>query len=266
MSLSVIVITKDEEQMIGRCLGSVRWADEIVVVDSGSTDGTRDICRGLGAQVHVTADWPGFGVQKNRALDLARGDWILSLDADEWLSPELQAELRELIRTSSPQVCAYRIRRRSSFCGHFMRHSGWWPDRVTRLFRRGKARFSDDAVHERMLVQGEVREAEGVILHEAFQTLEEVLGKMDRYSTAGAQLLATRNRRASVPRAVWHGLWAFFRTYVLRGGFLDGREGFMLSVSNAEGAYYKYVKLMLLRNPKSIDQHTGSDRQRRTPR
>jgi glycosyltransferase involved in cell wall biosynthesis len=246
MTLSAIVITKNEETAIRRCLESVAWADEIVVVDSGSTDRTVGICEELGAKVHSAGDWPGFGAQKNRALDLARGDWVLSLDADEWLSPGLQSEIRATVNGPTDDYEAYRIPRLSSFCGKFMRHSGWWPDRVLRLFRRGRARFSDDLVHERLIVQGSVGALSQLMLHESFASLEEVLDKINRYSSAGAQMMLAEGRAGSLTSAVAHGAWTFVRTYFLKAGFMDGREGFMLSVSNAEGVYYRYLKAGLL--------------------
>jgi glycosyltransferase involved in cell wall biosynthesis len=245
MSLSVIVITKDEEATIPRCLKSVAWADEIVVVDSGSTDATQSISRALGAKVHPTGDWPGFGPQKNRALDLATSDWVLSLDADEWLTPELQAEVRNTVATPSSQS-AFRVPRASYFCGRLMRHSGWWPDPVLRLFRRGRARFSNDLVHERLIVDGTVGELSSLLMHESFVGLEEVLDKVNRYSSAGAQMMLADGRAGSLTSAVAHGVWTFVRTYVLKAGFMDGREGFMLAVSNAEGVYYRYLKAWLL--------------------
>ncbi len=245
MKLTLTIITKNEEACIRRCIESVPFADEVIVVDSGSTDRTVAICRALGARVVVTDDYPGYGPQKNRALDLAGGDWILSLDADEWLTPELQTEIPRLIADATG-AAGYRMRRRSSFCGRAMRHSGWWPDWVVRLVRRGKGRFSDALVHERLNVDGPVGDARGVLMHEAFTELEDVLGKMNHYSSAGAEALARRGRAGSIVRAVAHGLWTFLRTYLFRAGFLDGREGFLLAVSNAEGTYYKYVKLMLL--------------------
>lgn len=246
MKLSLTIITKNEEACIRRCIESVPFADEVIVVDSGSTDRTVEICRALGARVVVTDDYPGYGPQKNRALDLAGGDWILSLDADEWLTPELQEEIPRLMTAPPDAAAGYRIRRLSSFCGRAMRHSGWWPDWVVRLVRRGKGRFSDELVHERLIIDGRVGDARGVLMHEAFIELEDVLGKMNHYSSAGAQVLAGRGRTSSIVRAVAHGLWTFLRTYLFRAGFLDGREGFLLAVSNAEGTYYKYVKLMLL--------------------
>jgi glycosyltransferase involved in cell wall biosynthesis len=244
MTLSVIVIAKDEESSIGRTLASVAFADEIVVVDSGSSDRTVEIARERAAKVTVTMDWPGFGPQKNRALDLATGDWVLSLDADEWLSQESAAEIRRAIASAKPDVAAYRLPRRSSFCGRFLRHSGWWPDYVVRLFRRDRGRFSDDIVHERLIVAGSVATLSEPILHETFVDLEDLVDKMNRYSTASAAQLGREGKTAGLGEAVARALWAFFRTYVLRAGFLDGREGFMLAVATAEGTYYRYAKLM----------------------
>ncbi len=245
MALSVIIITRNEAADIRACLESVTWADQIVVVDSASTDATAQICREFGAAVHVVQDWPGFGPQKNRALAHARGDWVLSLDADERVTAELRAEIEAVLRDPNAAP-AYDIPRSSSYCGRFMRHSGWYPDYVTRLFRRGNARFSDDLVHERLIVDGSVARLNGLLLHYAFNDLEEVLRKVDQYSSAGALKLHARGRHGSLSGAVVRGLWSFVRTYFLRLGFLDGREGFMLAVSNAEGTYYRYAKLMLL--------------------
>jgi glycosyltransferase involved in cell wall biosynthesis len=246
VKLSLTVITKNEEAAIRRCVESVPFAHEVVVVDSASTDRTVEICESLGARVVVTQDYPGNGPQKNRALDLATGDWILSLDADEWLTLELQSEIRELIETAPPEVGGYRIKRLSSFCGVFVHHSGWWPDWVIRLVRRGRGRFNDELVHDRMIVDGKLGSTRGHMLHEAYTGLEEVMAKLNRYSSEGARMLASRGRRGSLGRAVVHGVWAFIRTYVLRAGFLDGRAGLMIAVYNAETTYYKYLKLMLL--------------------
>ena len=246
LKVSAIVIACNNERIIARCIESLRWADEVVVVDSGSTDRTPEICRSLGAQVHVTADWPGHGPQKNRALGRTTGDWVLSVDSDEWITPALRDEI---LRTISEQsaAAAYAMPRRSSFCGRLMRHSGWWPDYVVRLFRRGAARFTDDHTHERLVVDGKVARLTEPIMHEAIVDLDQMLGKMNVYSTSSARMRVARDVRAGVLVAVVHGAWTFFRTYVLRAGFLDGREGFILAVANAEGSYYRYVKLMMMR-------------------
>lgn len=245
MRLSVIVITRNEERAIARCLESVRFADELIVLDSGSTDRTVEICESLGARVVRTPDWPGFGPQKNRAAALATGDWLLSIDADEWVSHELAAEIRAVVAEAS-DVQAFEIARRSSFCGRFMRHSGWSPDLLVRLFRRGAARFSDDTVHERLIVQGRRGRLSGLLYHETFRDLEHMLTKLNSYTSASAQMMLARGRRGSVWGALLHGMWAFIRTYLLRAGFLDGHEGFILAVATAENAFYRYLKLLYL--------------------
>ena len=249
LTLSVAVITRNEAHAIARCLESVAWANEIVVLDAGSSDATARIARECGAKVDIASDWPGFGPQKNRALALTSGDWVLSLDADEWVTPALRAEIERVLAAPGNHA-AFKIPRLSSYCGRFMRHSGWWPDHVTRLFRRGQARFSDDLVHERLIVDGTIGLLNEPLRHAAIRDLDEALAKMNAYSTAGAMMQLERGRAASLAGAVWHGAWTFFRTYVLRAGFLDGREGFMLAVSNAEGAYYRYLKLLLLSEQK----------------
>lgn len=243
-SLSVTVITKNEAHNIEACLRSVMFADQLVVLDSGSTDDTAAIARSLGAEVVCSADWQGFGIQKNRALALARCDWVLSLDADERVTPELQAEIQATL--NAPAFDVYALPRLSSYCGQYMRHSGWYPDRVTRLFRRQAAQFSEDLVHERVVASRPVGQLHSPMLHESFRNFEAVLDKANRYSTAGALSLFSQGKQASLGKALGHGLWAFIRTYFLRCGFLDGRMGLVLAISNAEGTYYRYLKLWLL--------------------
>jgi glycosyltransferase involved in cell wall biosynthesis len=251
MSLSVIIIARNNEPTMRRCLESVAWADEIVVLDSGSTDRTLEISREFTQHVHQTADFPGHGPQKNRALDRASGDWIFSLDSDEWVTPALRAELQAAMAAPAGHA-AFRMPRRSSFCGRFMRHSGWWPDYVTRLWRRDSARFSEDHTHDRVIVDGKLGRLRQPVMHEAVTDLEQMLVKINMYSSSSAAIFHREGRRASLFTAVLHGGWAFFRTYFLRLGFLDGREGFMLAVINAENSYYRYAKLMLLGDKKSV--------------
>jgi glycosyltransferase involved in cell wall biosynthesis len=253
VSLSVIVICCNNKATIRRCLESVSWADEIVVVDGGSTDGTLDIARELATKVHQPADWPGHGPQKNRALDLATGDWVFSLDSDEWITPEVRAEIEAAIAAPGDKT-AFMLPRRSSFCGRFMRHSGWWPDYVRRLFRRGTARFSDDRGHDRLIVNGAVGRFSSPIHHETVTSLEQLIDKMNTYSAMTARNLHENGRRASILTALLHGGWAFFRTYFLRAGFLDGREGMMLAIANAENSYYRYAKLALLGKPRKLGE------------
>ncbi|EIJ43767.1 glycosyl transferase [Beggiatoa alba B18LD] len=240
--LSVIVITKNAALHIDRCLTSVSWVDEIIIVDSGSTDDTLTRCARYTDKIFIHTDWQGFGVQKNRALQYAQSDWVLSLDADEVVTPDLQKAIKTVMQDSRYE--AWQIPRLSRYCGRWMRHGGWYPDYVTRLFRRGSAHFSADLVHEKLLVtQGHIGQLTTPLLHYSFENLEEVLQKVNAYSSASAQMQFARGKQGGLSKAILHGLWAFIRTYIIRLGFLDGREGFMLAVSNAEGTYYRYLKL-----------------------
>ncbi|MFU8798118.1 MAG: glycosyltransferase family 2 protein [Gammaproteobacteria bacterium] len=246
--LSVIIITHNEISNIADCLDSVSFADEIIVVDNRSTDGTIEFCRQKGAKITVTSDWPGFGPQKNRALQLAQGPWILSIDADERVTPELTAEIQAILHHQDvprhDRLNGYKIPRLSNYCGRWMKHSGWHPDYVLRLFLKDQAKFSDDLIHERILLQGNSAKLSHPLLHYSFPNLESVLNKINRYSTDTAQMRFQKGQKSSLTKAIFKGLWAFFKTYFIQRGFLDGREGFILAVSNAEGTYYRYLKLM----------------------
>jgi len=247
-TLSVILITRNEEANLADCLASLEGiAQQIVVVDTNSNDRTLEIARDHGAIISQPADWPGFGPQKNRALDLATGEWVLSLDADERLTPALRSEILTAIHHSAHVDC-FAIPRLSWYCGRFIRHSGWSPDFVDRLFKRGTARFSDDLVHERLISNGQVAKLENPMLHFSFMNFSQVLQKIDRYSTASAEQAFAKGRRSNPLKAILHGLWAFIRTYFIRAGFLDGYEGLALAISNAEGSYYRYMKIWLLQN------------------
>jgi glycosyltransferase involved in cell wall biosynthesis len=246
MSLSVIVIAKNEERRLARCLESVAFADELVVLDGGSTDRTAEIGQSRGARVEISTTWSGFGPQKNRVLGLATGDWVLSLDADEEVTPELAAEIRETIR--SPAVDCYEIPRLSEFGGRFLRHSGWYPDYVARLFKRGTAKFSEDLVHERLLPQSAVGRLKRPLIHRGYGGPSDTLRKIDTYSTAWAEQAMAAGHRTGFAAAPLHGLAAFVKTYILRRGFLDGSAGLAVAISGAEVAYYKYFKLWSGRN------------------
>ena len=245
--LSVILITKNEAHHIQACLESVAFADEWIMFDSGSTDPTCEIAAACGATVVMTPDWPGFGAQKNRALHEARGSWVLSIDADERVSEELAASIRAVVEGADDGgPDAYELSRISRFCGQWMRHGDWYPDPVLRLFRRGRARFSDDLVHERLVANGPVGKLKGDLLHDTMPNLEDALDKMNRYSSGRAHDLVQRGRRGGLGAALGHGLWALFRCYLLRGGFLDGRMGLVLALYVAQGTYYRYLKMGLL--------------------
>jgi glycosyltransferase involved in cell wall biosynthesis len=240
--LSAIIISRNEAANIGACLDSLAFCDERIVVDGGSTDCTAEEAIAKGARV-VSHAFDGFGPQKNYALSLATGDWVLSIDADERVSPALARAIDAAIRKGSAD--AYEMPRLSRFLGRAMRHSGWYPDYVLRLFRRGRACFSDDLVHERVLCEGVVARIAEPLDHYPVLRLEDAVSRMDRYSTAGAEMLAASEREVSFASGITHGLWSFFRAYVWRLGFLDGHEGFLLAVANAEGTYYRYMKAWL---------------------
>lgn len=240
--LSAIIIAKNEAANIGACLDSVAFADERIMIDSGSEDATAEIAAGKGARV-VPHTFEGFGPQKNFALSLARGDWVLCVDADERVSSALAVLIKYAVDAGTAD--GYEFPRLSSFCGRRMRHSGWSPDYVLRLFRRERGRFSDDLVHERVICEGSVERLAEPLLHAPVVRLEDALSRMDRYSTAGAAMLKAQGRRVSFASGIAHGLWTFARIYILRAGFLDGREGFLLAVANAEGTYYRYMKAWL---------------------
>ncbi len=240
--LSAIVITKNEAANIGDCLDTLVFCDERIVVDCGSRDETVAIAQSKGART-VFHEWNGFGPQKNFALSLTKEDWVLSIDADERVSPELAAAIKAAL--VDERVDGYEFPRLSSFCGRPMRHSGWYPDYVLRLFRSGKARFSDVIVHERVICDGVVGRLSPPLIHHPVLKLEDALSRVDRYSTASATAILASGRRVTFMTGIGHGLASFLRAYVLRAGFLDGAEGFLLAVANAEGSYYRYMKVWL---------------------
>jgi len=244
--LSVILITHNEVHRLKACLEAVSFADEWVVVDSGSTDGTVDLARQWGARVIQTVDWPGFGPQKQRALDAARGEWVLSVDADEIVSPDLARDILRIIQSNPTGPVAYRLARMSSLCGQWMRHGDWFPDPVLRLFRRDHGRFSTDIVHERVCIEGEVGNLSGLLMHHSIDSLDQLLTKLNRYSSERALQQYRAGKRGGLTSAVAHGSWAFARSYLLRRGFLDGALGFALAVSIAEGTFWRYLKIAQL--------------------
>ena len=253
-TLSVILITRNEEANLRDCLTSLGGlAQQVVIVDTASTDGTIAIAQEFGATIAQPADWPGFGPQKNRALDLATGDWVLSLDADERLTPELRAEIATCLANPGKTSC-FAIPRLSWYCGRFIRHSGWNPDYVDRLFRRGTARFSDDLVHERLIPNGSVAKLKNHMLHYSFMNYSQVLQKIDRYSSASAEQAFAKGKQSSPLAAIGHGAWSFFRTYFIRLGFLDGPQGFSLALANAQGSYYRYMKICELIKASKVDK------------
>jgi glycosyltransferase involved in cell wall biosynthesis len=242
-TLSVIIITKNEEKNIRRCLESVKFADEIILVDSGSTDKTLEIAREFTSNIHST-DWPGYGQQKNRALNLATKDWLLSLDADEEVSSDLQKKIKWVLSASTSSD-AYKIFRPVIFMNRLIKYASG-ADFSVRLFKRQRARFTDDVVHETLIVNGTTGKLFEPIYHYSFGDVATILTKMNKYTTLVAEQRAARGLRGSIFKAITHSLSMFLKVYILKRGFLDGTPGFILAVSFAEGSYYRYIKLYCL--------------------
>lgn len=245
MGLSVTIITKNEASNVRDCLESVAWADEIIIVDSGSEDATVAICKEYTDNVFIHNDWQGFGVQKNLALQYATQDWVLSLDADERVTPTLRIEIENVINKSASS--AFAIPRQAYFLGRAMRHGGWWPDYVVRLFRRDAGVFSEDIVHERILVNDTAMKLSAPLLHYSYTSLDQLMSKMNQYSSAGAFKAYKNGKRGSLIKAIAKAKWIFFRAYFIRLGMLDGQAGFIAAVSKAEETYYRYLKLCYLK-------------------
>jgi glycosyltransferase involved in cell wall biosynthesis len=235
--LSVVIVTRNEEERIRACLEAVAWADELVVVDAESEDKTASIARELTDHVIVRA-WPGFAAQKNHGLDAARGAWILSLDADEIVSPALRAEIERIIELDG-LADGYAVPRRNIFWGRWVRHGGLYPDWQVRLFRRGRGRFSERAVHESVQVDGAVERLAGHLEHRSYRDVSDFLARADRYSTLAAEDFIARGRRVHAWDVVLRPLGRFVGMYVLARGFLDGWRGFLLA---ALYAYYVLIR------------------------
>lgn len=244
MTLSVVIITCNEEKNIGRTLESVRWADEIILVDSGSTDRTLEIARSFGEKVKIFSEsWKGFPAQKNSAIAKATGGWVLSLDADEPVETALADEIRALLQ-QPPDKDGYQIPRKNFLFGRWIRYGGWYPDPKLRLFRRGKGRFDDRRVHESMVVEGPVGRLRHAILHYAYEDLAGYIEHNNRYSTLGAELAVAQGRRGfSFAHIVLNPLLTFIKNYFFRLGFLDGKQGFLVHFYHSVYVSWKYVKV-----------------------
>jgi len=240
-SLSVVIICKNEEANIRDCLESVKWADEIVVVDSGSTDRTLEIAREYTGRI-IHHDWAGYGAQKEFALRQATGDWILSLDADERVSPELAEEIRSAI-AGAADVAGFSMPRRTFYLGRWILHGGWYPDRKVRLVRRGAGAWTDSPLHERLRVRGRVGKLRGEILHYTYRDISDHLAVVDEFSTLAAEMMAASGRRRALAHAVLQSPWKFVNMYFLRLGFLDGIPGLILAVISSYYVFLKYAKL-----------------------
>lgn len=239
--ISVAIITKNEEQNIERCLKSVQWADEIVVLDNGSTDRTPEICRQYATKVISQPEWLGFGPLKQLAVNSATHDWILSIDSDEEVSQGLKSEIRKI--SQQPAYRGYRIKRQSFYLGQPIRFCGWQRDYPLRLFDRRYGNFNDNIVHESVRLNGPIATIEQPILHYTYPTIRSHIERMNRYTELGLIKLMSQHRSSSLFGAVARGVVKFIKMYFLQQGFRDGRIGFVLCYNSAFGVYLKYLKL-----------------------
>ncbi len=244
--LSVFIITLNEEQNIRPCLESVAWADEIVVVDSGSRDRTLEICREFHCRIFEQA-WLGYGAQKNFALGKCSHEWVLSLDADERLSTELQSEIQEVLQTTRTHE-GYYITRQNFFLGRWIKYGGWYPDYLVRLFKRAAGRFNERKVHECVQLEGSSGRLKNPIQHYTYNNLSDYFKRMERYSTLAAQQMAEEGYKAGGIDLLTHPLATFFKMYVLKQGFRDGYYGLLLAGLYTAYTFAKYAKLRELQS------------------
>ena len=241
MTLSVILVVKNEEQNIARCLKTVSFADEILVADSGSTDRTVDIASRFTDKIFEVKKFH-FSGTKQFLLDKATSDWVLWIDADEWLTPELERSIKNILRTGS-NYSGYYILRQSYYLGRWMRHSGWYPDRVLRLFRRKEASFNGKAVHEGVKLTGNIGRLSGKLLHHPYRDISHQLEKMNRYTDLWSTEMLLLDRRISMLDVLLRPIWKVISTYFLKFGILDAFPGLILSVMSGYYTFLKYLKL-----------------------
>ena len=245
--LSVVIITLNAADRLESCLASLQdLADEVVILDGGSTDGTAMVAARYNARLVTSTEWPGYGIQRQRAQAEARGKWILMIDSDERLSPELREEIRQAVEKDDPGL-AYTLPRLSWVFGRYIRHGGWWPDHVLRLYHRDRGRYDSALVHEHVVLEPgtNVQRLKQPLLHHTYRDLNEYLVKSAGYAAAWAQQRRESGKRTSIGAGLAHGLACFLRMYILRAGFLDGRAGFLLAVLSGHSTFVKYADLWL---------------------
>jgi len=243
MKISVYIIAFNEVEKIRDCINSVLWADEIIVVDSNSTDGTTEVALELGAKV-IHIPFNGYGELRNEALRYCTGDWIFSLDSDERCTIAVRDEVINLIRSTSLDI--FKVPRKNFFMGKWINHSGWRPNfRQPQLFKKGKMSYTMDPVHEGYISHSdkEIGVIKNIIWQFPFKDIEEVMHKANRYSSLGVIKLQEKGINGSVLKAFLHGLWSFIKHYIFKLGFLDGGPGFVIAFGNFEGTFYRYIKL-----------------------
>ena len=245
-SLSVVMIAKNEAELLSECLQSVAWADEIIVLNSGSSDGSVALAESLGAKVFTHTDWQGFGKQRQKAQSYATQDYVLMIDADERVTPELRHSIEQVLANADDNV-VYSLGRRNLFLGRFMRHSGWYPDRVNRLYANQRYRYNDDLVHESLNTGGaKVVPLQGDLLHLTCRDFFAFQRKQLHYAEQWAIQRHQAGKRCGYLSILTHTLGAFCKTWLLRAGFLDGKQGLLLAVVNAQYTFNKYAALWAL--------------------
>jgi glycosyltransferase involved in cell wall biosynthesis len=248
MKISAYIIAYNEEDKISDCIKSILWADEIIVADSNSTDGTCEIAESLGAKV-VQIEFNGYGNLRNEAISYCKGDWIFSLDSDERCTEKVRDEILLLIKDAPLDI--YKVPRKNFFMGKWIKFSGWYPNfRQPQLFRAGMMSYDNKPVHEGFISFSKKKTGElnNEIWQFPYKNIEEVMQKANRYSSLGAQKLNDNAKKGSVLKALLHGTWAFIKHYIFKLGFLDGGAGFVIAFGNFEGTFYRYVKLYELQS------------------
>lgn len=249
-TLSVTIITHNEEANIIPCLESASWADEIVVLDSGSTDRTVELARRYTDRV-FSVPWIGFGKNKNQAVEEAGMEWIFVLDADERITPALRQEIQAILQAEGP-ADGYRVPRRNHFCGRYIHHLGWYPDYSIRLFRKAKGRFNEREVHESVEISGQVGTLKQPMLHYTYTSISDFVLRTDHYSTLAAQELLKQGKRPIFGELVWRPFLTFLKLYVLQKGFLEGRDGYTLAFLYSTYNFLKYYKFRELRQQPTL--------------
>ncbi|MFC1475185.1 glycosyltransferase family 2 protein [Candidatus Zixiibacteriota bacterium] len=250
--LSVVIITKDEEKNISRTLESVTWADEIVLVDSQSSDRTVEIAESFGVKIY-SPPWRGYGPAKKEGVNRASHRWILSIDADEVVTTELKEEIKSILESEKPEV-GYYLPRMTNFLGKWIKHSGWYPDYVLRLFNKDFGNFNENVVHEAVIVSGTTGQLKNDLLHYSYPNLEEYFNKYNRYTTIGAEELYKKGKKSSIFEIVFKPFIAFIKHFIIKAGFLDGVEGFLVSFLSATAVMVKYAKLRRLYNMNGMNK------------
>ena len=236
------IITLDEEERLPACIESVSFADEIVVVDSGSRDRTEEIAKSMGASV-FQKNWNGFSQQKQYAVDQCSNEWVLILDADERIPGATAEVIKSIIEVNDNNVSAYSFRRKNFFHGKWIKHCGWWPDYIVRMVKKPEGFFDGSPVHEGWQTKGNIKRIDAIIEHLSFRNYSELVTKMEKYSSLAASALYKEKKTAGPFTPVLRGLWMFLRTYFLELGVLEGFDGFTISVMNGGGSFLKYAKL-----------------------